>query len=64
MGKIQKDHRSGKRIKPDYDQIAVIFPLNASCQDKCLILSSCIFIEMLYFQNISNKNRCLGNPID
>ena len=55
---------SGKKRKPDYEQVEVTFPINASCQDKCLILSSCIFIEMLYFQNISNKNRCHGNPID
>ena len=64
LGVIKKVKMSGKKRKPDYEQVEVTFPINASCQDKCLILSSCIFIEMLYFQNISNKNRCHGNPID
>ena len=44
MGKIQKDHRSGKRIKPDYDQIVVVFPLNVSCEDKILIMCAALIL--------------------
>ena len=44
MGKIQKDHRNGKRIKPDYDQIVVIFLLNASCKDKILIMCAALVL--------------------
>ena len=64
VGIINKVKMSGKKRKPDYEQVEVTFPGTASCQDKVLIVSACLFIEMLYFQNISNKNRCHGNPLD
>ena len=62
LGFISKDHRSGKRIKPDYDQLIVTFPATASCQDKVLLMCSAIVIEYLYFQNMSNSKRCNGIP--
>ena len=62
LGKIQKDHRSGKRIKPEYDQIVIVFTLNASCQNKILIMSAALTLEYLYFQNMKNYRICNGNP--
>ena len=62
LGKITKKHRSGKKVKPDYDQIQVDFPSNCSCQNKILIMCSALVIEYLYFQNMSNTKRCFGNP--
>ena len=62
LGTISKDHRSGKRVKPDYDQLVVTFPATASCQDKVLLTCSAIVIEYLYFQNMSNSKRCSGIP--
>lgn len=61
-GEIVKDHRSGKRIKPDYDQIIVKYPPNISCQDKILLMSGALILEYLYFQNLGNYKRCSGNP--
>lgn len=61
-GLIVKDHRSGKKTKPDYDQLVVTFPQNISCQDKILIMCSSLVLEYLYFQNLSNSRRCNGNP--
>ena len=62
IGFIQKDHRSGKKIKPDYDQLSVTYPPGISCQDKVLLMCSAIVIEYLYFQNLSNTKRCSGKP--
>ena len=64
VGIINKVKMSGKKRKPDFEQVEVSFPGTASCQDKVLIISACLFLQMLYFQNISNKKRCHGNPID
>ena len=64
VGTINKLKMSGKKRKPDFEQVEVTFPVTASCYDKVLIISACLFLEMLYFQNISNKNRCHGDPID
>ena len=61
-GKIVKDHRSGKKTKPDYDQLVVTYPSNISCQDKILIMCGALVLEYLYFQNLSNSKRCSGNP--
>ena len=61
-GKIVKDHRSGKKTKPDYDQLVVTYPVNISCQDKILIMCGALALEYLYFQNLSNSKRCSGNP--
>ena len=62
IGFVQKDHRSGKKIKPDYDQLSVTYPPGISCQDKVLLMCSAIVIEYLYFQNLSNTKRCSGKP--
>ena len=62
IGIIQKDHRSGKKIKPDYDQLSVTYPPGISCQDKVLLMCTAIVIEYLYFQNLSNTKRCSGKP--
>ena len=64
VGIINKVKMSGKKRKPDYEQVEVTFPGTASCQDKVLIISACLLLQMLYFQNISNKKRCHGDPID
>jgi hypothetical protein len=61
-GFITKDHRSGKKVKPDYDQLTVVFPPEASCQNKVLLTCSALVIEYLYFQNMTNHKRCCGNP--
>ena len=61
-GKIVKDHRSGKKTKPDYDQLVVTYPKNISCQDKILIMCGALLLEYLYFQNLTNSKRCSGNP--
>lgn len=62
IGKIFKDHRSGKRIQPDYDQMVITYPAEASCQEKILILCASLSIEYLYFQNMTNIKRCNGIP--
>ena len=62
LGTIEKDHRSGKKVKPDYDQLVVTFPESSSCQDRVLLMCSAIVIEYLYFQNMSNTKRCSGEP--
>ena len=62
MGLINKDHRSGKKTKPDYDQLTVTYPPSCSCQDKVLLMCSALVIEYLYFQNLSNTSRCSGKP--
>ena len=62
LGTIEKDHRSGKKVKPDYDQLVVTFPDSASCQDRVLLMCSAIVIEYLYFQSMSNTKRCSGEP--
>ena len=61
-GKIVKDHRSGNKIQPDYDQLIITFPPDSSCQDKILIMCATLAIEYLYFQNLSNSQRCSGVP--
>lgn len=62
IGKITKDHRSGKRIQPDYDQMVITFPPEASCQEKILIMCASLAIEYLYFQIMTNTKRCNGIP--
>ena len=63
VGSIKKDHRSGKKIMPDYDQIGIKYDQeDISCQDKILIMCAGIALEYLYFQNLSNSRRCNGNP--
>ena len=62
LGKIKKDHRSGKLIKPDYDQMEITYPAICSCQDKILIMCAALAIEYLYFQNMTNIKRCNGRP--
>ena len=62
IGKIIKDHRSGKKTKPDYDQLVVTFPPNCSCQEKILITCATLALEYLYFQKMTNLKRCSGNP--
>ena len=62
LGTIEKDHRSGKKVKPDYDQLVVNFPKTASCQDKVMLMCSALVIEYLYFQNLTNTKRCSGQP--
>jgi hypothetical protein len=63
-GKIKKVKKSGEKMRPDYEQIELDFPLYANCYDKILLMSATIFLNMLYFQNIKNSNRCNGGPID
>ena len=62
VGKILKDHRSGKRIQPDYDQMVLTYPPEASCQEKILLMCASLAIEYLYFQNMTNYKRCNGIP--
>ena len=57
-----KDHKSGKKMMPDYDQLKVTFPPSISCQDKILLVCATIILEYLYFQNLSNSKRCSGAP--
>ena len=61
-GKIKKGHRNGNKVLPDYDQIEVTFPEDASCQNKVLLMCAALVIEYLYFQNFSNLKRCNGKP--
>ena len=61
-GFIYKDHRSGKKMKPDYDQLVVVFPPDCICQNKVLLMCSALVVEYLYFQNLSNTKRCSGKP--
>lgn len=62
LGEIKKDHKSGKKMMPDYDQLKIIFPPGISCQDKILLVSAGLVVEYLYFQNFSNTKRCKGAP--
>ena len=62
LGFITKNHRSGKRVKPDYDQLTVTYPPGISCQNKVLLMCSALVLEYLYFQNLSNTKRCSGKP--
>jgi hypothetical protein len=62
IGFITKDHKSGKKMMPDYDQLKVTFPPSISCQDKILLVCATIILEYLYFQNLSNSKRCSGAP--
>ena len=62
IGFITKDHKSGKKMMPDYDQLKVTFPPGASCQDKILLVCAALVLEYLYFQNLSNTKRCSGAP--
>jgi len=61
-GIIKKVHRSGKKVQPDYDQLIITFPPDASCQEKILIMCATLAIEYLYFQNLSNSRKCSGVP--
>jgi hypothetical protein len=61
-GTIHKDHKSGKKMRPDYDQLKVVFPPDISCQDKILLLCASLALEYLYFQNFTNMKRCSGAP--
>ena len=63
-GTISKIKFSGNKVKPDYEQSTIIYPIQASCEDKVLILAAALFIQILYFQNINNTKRCNGNPLD
>ena len=62
LGTIFKTHRSGKKVKPDYDQLIVTYPPISSCQQKVLLMCTAIVLEYLYFQNMTNTKRCFGNP--
>ena len=62
IGLITKDHKSGKKMMPDYDQLKVTFPPVTSCQDKILLVCASLVLEYLYFQNLSNTKRCRGAP--
>ena len=62
IGTIKKDHKSGRKMMPDYDQLKVVFPPGISCQDKILLVCASLVIEYLYFQNFSNTKRCRGAP--
>ena len=62
IGVIKKDHKSGKKMMPDYDQLKIVFPPGISCQDKILLVSGTLALEYLYFQNFSNSKRCRGAP--
>ena len=62
IGIIKKDHKSGKKMMPDYDQLKIVFPPGISCQDKILLVSGTLALEYLYFQNFSNSKRCSGAP--
>ena len=62
VGFIEKYKYSGNKVKPDYEQVTIIYPVTASCQDKVLILAAALFIEILYYQNINNTKRCNGHP--
>jgi hypothetical protein len=61
-GFIEKYKYSGNKVKPDYEQVTVVYPVTACCQDKVLILAAALFIEILYYQNINNSKRCSGHP--
>ncbi len=63
LGTITKDHKSGKKMMPDYDQLKVVFPPgDTSCQNKILLVCAALVLEYLYFQNFSNTKRCRGAP--
>ena len=62
LGQITKFHKNGKKIGPDYDQIIIEFPKEASCQDKVLITCSGLVILYLYYQHNSNSGKCCGDP--
>ena len=61
-GFIEKYKYSGKKVKPDYEQVTLTYPVSATCQDKVLLLAASLFIEILYYQNIDNTKRCNGHP--
>ena len=63
LGQITKSHRSGNKKGPDYDQLVVEFPKEASCQNKVLLMSAGLAILYLYYQNNTNRSRCFGNPL-
>ena len=62
LGHITKYHKHGKKIGPDYDQIAIEFPEQASCQDKVLITCAGLSILYLYYQHNANGGKCCGDP--
>ena len=62
IGSIEKVIVRGNKVKPDYEQITVNLPSNASNLDKVLIMASAFFIDLLYYQNIKNSKRCSGGP--
>ena len=62
VGKLFKTKRSGKKLGPDYDQMEIIFPNDSIVEEKILLMCAGIFMEYLYFQHISNKNKCSGHP--
>ena len=47
VGVINKLKMSGKKRKPDFEQVEVSFPGTASCQDKVLIISACLLVLSL-----------------
>ena len=63
-GFISKYKCSGNKVKPDYEQITIIYPTRANCYDKVLLLAATFFISILYYQNINNSKRCNGRPGD
>ena len=58
IGTIKKDHKSGRKMMPDYDQLKVVFPPGISCQDKILIYFWCVRPRYNKFPQCSiyNKN--------
>ena len=62
IGSIEKVIVRGNKVKPDYEEITVNLPSNASNLDKVLIMASAFFIDLLYYQNIKNSKRCSGGP--
>ena len=63
-GKIKKIKREGEKVRPDYEQLELTFPFICNCNDKILLMSATILLNMLYFQNIHNSYRCHGGPLD
>ena len=62
LGQISKFHKNGKKRGPDYDQLVIEFPKEASCQNKVLITCAGLVILYLYYQHNSNSGKCCGDP--
>ena len=57
-GQIIKKRIDGMKLKPDVEQVEVVFPKEANPEEKAIFISAGLLVGYLYYQNIRNGKRC------